>query len=315
MMISRILLLAFFIPTLASAQDPHVHVRYNSDSDKTVVRTDWMYLVNTPQQFMQLIFNANYKGQRLQSPPTKVDLVIWSFSREIMFKESKNQKLLVKTNGESWDVSPQTHLLFKGESKNGQDVFWEEKRVPAGQPSTLPKNAQIKSDSSINGIFMEQLFFQLNPEQVLKIANADSVEMQLGETKFELMPDYKKTARSFLSQIDPSSQNDKNRAESAKPPDSEKAKKADADVINGKAISLPHPGYPSSAKMANASGAVKVLVTVDETGKVTAAQAISGHPLLRPAAEEAARLARFSPTSVAGQAVKITGIIIYNFIP
>jgi TonB family protein len=318
MRIFHTLLLTFLIllPTHLSAQEPHVHVRYAKDNDKTIVRTDWMFITDTPQQFIQLIFNAGYKGQQLQSPPNRVDLVVWTFSREVMYRESKDQKLTVKTGGEDWGVLPQTYMVFKGETKNGQDIFWEEKRVPAGQPSSLPRNAKIKSGGGIDGIFMEQLYFQLNLEQLSKIATADALEMQLGKARFGIMVDYRNTVRSFLSRIDPSFQLDKDGDASARNSKQQQnaAGKVNADIINGKAISLPHPRYPLSAKNANAAGEVKVLVTVDETGKVVTAQAISGHPLLRQPAEEAARLARFTPPSVSGRAVGFTGILLYNFI-
>lgn len=84
-------------------------------------------------------------------------------------------------------------------------------------------------------------------------------------------------------------------------------------VLNGKAINLPAPEYPATAKQARVSGAVTVRVTVDENGAVISAQAVSGHPLLQAAAVQAARQARFSPTLLMGEPVKITGVIIYNF--
>jgi len=43
--------------------------------------------------------------------------------------------------------------------------------------------------------------------------------------------------------------------------------------------------------------------------------AVSGHPLLRQAAERAAIESRFAPTMLEGQPVKITGIMVYNFVP
>lgn len=86
-------------------------------------------------------------------------------------------------------------------------------------------------------------------------------------------------------------------------------------VLNGRAISKPQPVYPPIAKAANASGTVVVQVLIDEDGKVMQAHAVSGHPLLRKAAEEAARNARFSPTQLSGQPVKVTGVITYNFVP
>jgi protein TonB len=86
-------------------------------------------------------------------------------------------------------------------------------------------------------------------------------------------------------------------------------------VLNGKAISLPKPTYPAAARAVRASGAVQVQVLIDETGKVVSASAAGGHPLLQQAAVAAARGARFSPTLLSGQPVKVSGIITYNFVP
>ena len=85
-------------------------------------------------------------------------------------------------------------------------------------------------------------------------------------------------------------------------------------VLNGKAISLPKPGYPAIAKAAHASGTVVVQVLIDENGNVVSANAVSGHPLLIQAAVSAARSAKFSPTKLSGQPVKVTGVIQYNFV-
>ncbi len=84
-------------------------------------------------------------------------------------------------------------------------------------------------------------------------------------------------------------------------------------VLNGKATSLPTPPYPAAAKAVRASGSVSVQVLIDESGRVVSASAVSGHPLLRQAAESAARGARFSPTLLSGQPVKVSGVITYNF--
>ena len=84
-------------------------------------------------------------------------------------------------------------------------------------------------------------------------------------------------------------------------------------VLNGKATSLPAPEYPAIARAAKVSGSVTVQITIDEDGNVISAQAESGHPLLRAAAVTAAREAKFSPTKLSGQAVKVQGVVIYNF--
>jgi|SRR4030095_16956146 protein TonB len=85
-------------------------------------------------------------------------------------------------------------------------------------------------------------------------------------------------------------------------------------VLNGKAISLPKPAYPPIARSAHAAGTVVVQVTIDENGNVISAHAVSGHPLLQAVSVAAARGARFSPTKLSGQPVKVTGVITYNFV-
>src|SRR5215468_9352182 len=71
--------------------------------------------------------------------------------------------------------------------------------------------------------------------------------------------------------------------------------KIEDGVLNGKALALPPPAYPTIARAAHASGTVTVRVLVDEEGNVIAAAAVDGHPLLQAAAVAAARQARFSP--------------------
>jgi protein TonB len=85
-------------------------------------------------------------------------------------------------------------------------------------------------------------------------------------------------------------------------------------VLTSKAISLPQPPYPPLARQIRVSGTVSVQILVDESGRVVAAHAVSGHPFLTRSAEEAAQRARFTPTVLNGQAVKVQGVITYNFV-
>lgn len=84
-------------------------------------------------------------------------------------------------------------------------------------------------------------------------------------------------------------------------------------ILNGRATSLPAPVYPEMAKRARASGLVEVEVVIDITGKVISSKATKGHSLLMQAAEQAAKQARFTPTLLSGQPVRVTGTITYNF--
>lgn len=104
----------------------------------------------------------------------------------------------------------------------------------------------------------------------------------------------------------------------AKPADTKGApgekKPISGGVLNSKAISLPLPAYPPEAKASGASGAVTVQVTIDEYGNVINATATSGHILLQQTAVAAAYQARFSPTTLMGEPVKVVGMLVYNFV-
>ena len=96
-----------------------------------------------------------------------------------------------------------------------------------------------------------------------------------------------------------------------KPPTTQKVSQG---VLISKVISLPQPQYPQLAKQIRIQGPVTVQILVDEEGKVVTAQPISGHPTLVAAAKEAALRARFTPTKLSGVAVKVQGLITYNFV-
>lgn len=97
-------------------------------------------------------------------------------------------------------------------------------------------------------------------------------------------------------------------------PDVPKVLKVSTGVLEGKAVSLPRPIYSEMAKRIRLQGPVTVQVLIDETGKVVSAKAVNGHPLLAVEATRAALQARFSPTKLGDQAVKVSGVITYNFL-
>jgi periplasmic protein TonB len=99
------------------------------------------------------------------------------------------------------------------------------------------------------------------------------------------------------------------------PPKPEPAKihKVSGGVIQGNAIRKPAPPYPPIAKAARAQGAVQVQVTISEEGRVIDAVVVSGHPLLREAALQAARQWVFKPTELSGVPVKVQGVLTFNF--
>lgn len=91
--------------------------------------------------------------------------------------------------------------------------------------------------------------------------------------------------------------------------------KVKGGILNGATTRMPTPVYPAEARAANAHGIVNIEIEADEQGNIVKALAVSGDPALRSAAEDAARRAKLSPRKINGTPVRISGILVYNFVP
>ena len=84
-------------------------------------------------------------------------------------------------------------------------------------------------------------------------------------------------------------------------------------VLNRQVESEVLPAYPQKAKDKGIEGSVEVQVLVNEDGEVIFANPLSGPEELWAESVRAAVGAKFNPTELAGEPVKITGRIIFDF--
>jgi TonB family protein len=159
--------------------------------------------------------------------------------------------------------------------------------VPKSSPNSNNSNPTHKTSPSLPGAM---------PNAADKLSGLESVELTSGRTD---------------SNVEATTVN----IESEPPPPTPRPmlKPVSGGVLNGIALSLPSPIYPENARRLRTAGIVTVEVVVDETGKVISAVATSGPALLKDVAVQAALRARFSPTKLSGQPVKVSGLINYKF--
>jgi TonB family protein len=103
--------------------------------------------------------------------------------------------------------------------------------------------------------------------------------------------------------------------ETPPPPKPTPTPRVSKGVLSGEALVKAQPIYPTIAKQINASGKVQVSIMIDENGRVIEAKATSGHPVLRSAAEDAAKKWVFRPTLLDGKPVKQPGTLTFDFVP
>ncbi|MBO0863125.1 MAG: energy transducer TonB [Chloracidobacterium sp.] len=84
-------------------------------------------------------------------------------------------------------------------------------------------------------------------------------------------------------------------------------------VLESRAIKKVQPIYTPEAKAAKVSGIVRIQILVSEEGNVIEAVIVDGPAPLRETALAAARQWVFNPIELAGQPVKVAGILNFNF--
>jgi protein TonB len=78
-------------------------------------------------------------------------------------------------------------------------------------------------------------------------------------------------------------------------------------------IAAPRPDYPMLARLAHVDGPVVIHAEIGRTGSVMDTDVVSGHHLLRHAAEDAVRHWRYKPYEVDGRAVPVSTTITVRF--
>lgn len=85
-------------------------------------------------------------------------------------------------------------------------------------------------------------------------------------------------------------------------------------VLNGKATYLPKPSYPAQARAERISGSISLKILVNEEGNVTRVGFHNGNAVFLPGVLSAVCQAKFSPMTLQGRPIKLTGTITYNFV-
>jgi hypothetical protein len=184
------------------AQGSGIHTEYMKDNKTTRVETSTLYVYNTADQFVALALRSWYKGEKLTSAPTNVDLEVFSFSKNPLYKKDKDRALVIVADGQESSIGNLTNLVMKGETKNGVDSFFAVGGNPnVGIQVPLPQSAQIKAGGNVNGITLEWMRLTMKPDQFLKLAKAGKLEFRIGTTSLPLSDRHVEIIHNFANQI------------------------------------------------------------------------------------------------------------------
>jgi protein TonB len=206
-----------------------------------------------------------------------------------------------------------TYKLSIGDLSGSLNAFVTRKRFYAIVSLNTKKDEALEEKFLSSFVLPERQAEPPKTAATAADANAANQQNQVQET---VLPD---TPVGTEGNIDPNTATPKepnNQQQNSGQPNQEKQPQPNqkkgpiaGGMLNAKAIYLPMPEVPSG----EAAGVVLVQVMIDEQGSVVDAKAVSGPQHLHAAAVNAARLARFTPTLMMGEPVKVTGTLSYNF--
>lgn len=274
---------------------------FNTDGSlakKEIYTYDYDFLGNWTKMTTSV---AVIEGGKLSYEPTEITIrTISYYMDENVLKQMEAAQKAAAANAASTNASvPQTQTPSASSSQ------------PVSQPPNANTSTKTNASDANHGVQNPQVSTPNNAVSENKSENKVSTS--------EKKPDDSANAVKSESTNKTETANNTN-ASNSSPVNTETTKvvpkmlrPVSGGVLNGKAVNLPAPDYPDFAKRSRISGVVSVEVVIDESGKVISAKASSGPGMLQGAAVNAALRAKFSPTLLSGQPVKVTGFINYNF--
>ncbi len=200
--IVAVVLLVLSAAASSYSQNSGIHTEYMKDNKTTRVETSMLYVYNTPDQFVELVLRSWYKGEKLTSAPTKVDLEVFSFSKNPLYRKDKDRSLVIVADGQESTIGNLTNMVMKGQTKNGVDSFFAVGGNPSlGMQVPVPQSAQIKAGGTVDGVSMEWMGLSMKPDQFLKLAKAAKLEFRIGATSLALNDRHLEIIHNFANQI------------------------------------------------------------------------------------------------------------------
>lgn len=181
-----IFLAALMFAAAAQAQDDGVGSEYVKSDKSTRVYTASLYAVNTPEQFLEIQLEAWYKGEKLATPPAKVTLAVYSFSKKPIFEKQK-RTLVVAHDGGELKVGEFSEVLLKGTTLKGVDTFFpEDGTADNGIQIPVPTSAVVKAGGKVDGLVMEMMNLTMKTDQFMQFAKSSKMELRIGTASLPL---------------------------------------------------------------------------------------------------------------------------------
>jgi hypothetical protein len=196
------ILLIILLGQTGGAPTP-IHTDYDKYWHWTEIKTNWLYVLNSPDQFLQLKLIARFDGKQMpRTGPTALQIEVISHAPK--HKYVTPPELIAIADGVElrigkMDEHPNQALMgmFKGGREGGQSMVNEVSPVPA--------SAAILAQHKIGDLAAEWIVANINWEDLTTLAKARKIDWRLNETEFSFIEVQATRLRQFVAAVTPES--------------------------------------------------------------------------------------------------------------
>lgn len=196
---------ALLLLLLGQTGGPPVPIRtvYDDYWKWTEIRTNWLYVLNAPDQFLQLKLVGRFNGKIMpKTGPTALQVEIISHAPK--HKYVTPPELVAIADGVELRIGrmeehPNLELLgmFKGGREGGQSMV--------NTVSPVPATAAVLAQHKVGDLAGEWIVTDVSWEVLTALAKANKIDWRLGETGFSFMEVQVTRLKQFVAAVTPES--------------------------------------------------------------------------------------------------------------
>ena len=201
------LIILFTLIVLASqtnVQSSAIHDSYDESNDSTEIKTNWLYVMNAPEQFLQLRLVGRFKGRTMPNTgPTALQIEVLSHAVRSHYVVPPD--LIAIADGVEIKVGRMTahpNLRQLGISSGGPPPAGQ---VMAMRISAIPSSASVVVSNKLQDLSGEWLVTDVSWEALTALAKANKIVWRIGSDNFSFVDIQVARLKQFVAAVTPES--------------------------------------------------------------------------------------------------------------
>jgi hypothetical protein len=178
----KLLLLSLLMAQTDKAPAP-IHVSYDDSMKSTEIKTNWLYVLNAPDQFLQMKLVARFRGKQMpQTGPTTFEIEVISQAPKHRYENLPT--LIAVADGVEVKIGKMDQhpiQAFMGVFNGGQKHSEE---LVNNTLSPVPQSAAVLTQHKAAELVGEWIVTKISVEHLTTLARAGKIDWKLGNTEF-----------------------------------------------------------------------------------------------------------------------------------